>query len=212
MPESSPANPLKLYFVRHGESEANLIREISNRDLKHGLTATGRQQAADLADYLKDQDAIQIYTSPILRARQTAEILAGTLGIPCEITDALREFDCGVAEGRRDAEAWKLHAGVMDAWLQRGKWDARIEQGESFNDMRRRFIPFIETLVQTYASHPGTIILVGHGAVYYCMLPQVLVNIDYRFIEINGIDHTMPIVVEPGPDGLICRSWGKIIL
>jgi broad specificity phosphatase PhoE len=203
---------VKLFFVRHGESEANLIGQISNRGLKHGLTEKGRRQAAALADYLKDQDALQVYASPLLRARQTAEILAGALGIPCEMTDALREFDCGVAEGRRDAEAWKLHAGIMDAWLLRSEWDARIEQGESFNDMRLRFVPFIEKLVQTHAAQPGAIILVGHGAVYYCMLPLVLKNIDFGFIVKHGIDHTMPILVEPGPDGLICRSWGKTIL
>jgi broad specificity phosphatase PhoE len=203
---------VKLFFVRHGESEANLIREISNRDLKHGLTEKGRQQAAALGDQLKDQGAMQIYASPVLRARQTAEILAGALGVPCEITDALREFDCGVAEGRRDAEAWKLHHDIMDRWLLRGAWDERIEQGESFNDMRRRFVPFIEKLVQARASQPGAIILVGHGALYYCMLPLILLNIDYGFIEQHGIDHTMPIVVEPGPDGLVCRSWGKTVL
>ena len=37
---------MKLYFVRHGESEANLLREFSNRGYKHGLTERGFQQAA----------------------------------------------------------------------------------------------------------------------------------------------------------------------
>ena len=203
---------MKLYFVRHGESEANLIREISNRGLKHGLTGKGRQQAAALAGQLKDKDLIHIYTSPLLRARQTAEILAGALGVPCEISDALREFDCGIAEGRQDAEAWKLHAAVMDAWLLRGAWDERIEQGESFNDMRQRFVPFIEKLVQVHVAQAGTIVLVGHGAVYYCMLPLVIRNIDYAFIQAHGIDHATTIVVEPGPGGLVCRSWGQTIL
>ena len=43
-----------LYFVRHGESEANLLHEFSNRGLKHGLTDKGRRQAAALVHKLKE--------------------------------------------------------------------------------------------------------------------------------------------------------------
>ena len=42
-----------IYFVRHGESEANLLNEISNRGLKHGLTERGRAQASALAETLR---------------------------------------------------------------------------------------------------------------------------------------------------------------
>ena len=41
---------MKLYFVRHGESEANLLHELSNRGLRHGLTDLGREQAGLLAE------------------------------------------------------------------------------------------------------------------------------------------------------------------
>ena len=61
---------------------------------------------------------------------------------------ALREFDCGLAEGRSDEEAWQLHASVMTDWLDRGRYGARIPGGESFDDLRRRFVPFISELTQ----------------------------------------------------------------
>lgn len=81
---------MKLYFARHGESEANLLHEFSNRGLKHGLTEEGRQQAATLAGKLEGISVAKLFSSPLLRAIQTAQILADEPGVPYEITDALR--------------------------------------------------------------------------------------------------------------------------
>jgi len=121
---------MRLYFVRHGQSEANVQSVISNRDLPHPLTELGRQQAMQLAQAMAAVPVTRIYSSPLLRARQTAEILSAALGAPIEITDALREFDCGIAEGRSDDEAWSLSRRVMDDWLGRGDPSSRIEGGE----------------------------------------------------------------------------------
>ncbi|NMF56882.1 histidine phosphatase family protein [Pseudanabaena yagii] len=59
---------LKLYFVRHGESIANLLHEFSNTGCKHPLTENGINQAKLLADQLSGLQITQIYSSPILRA------------------------------------------------------------------------------------------------------------------------------------------------
>jgi hypothetical protein len=107
---------VKLYFARHGESEANVLRVISNRGATHGLTERGRRQSAELASNLKGAGVTRVYSSPLLRALQTAEIVSSALGVAYEVTDALREFDCGIAEGRADPEAWALHRRVMDDW------------------------------------------------------------------------------------------------
>ncbi len=102
---------MRLYFVRHGESEANLLNEFSNRGLKHGLT----QQAHALAQSLRSIPVTALFSSPLLRARQTAEILARELGVAYQMTDALREFDCGLLEGKMDAESWQRYWKVSDA-------------------------------------------------------------------------------------------------
>ncbi len=145
-----------LYFVRHGESEANTLGVIANRGLKYGLTDTGRQQAAALAVRLKDIRFAQIYSSPLLRAIQTAEILAreldltgfGNLSGPVEITDALREFDCGVLEGESSRAHGDDYGQLFRDW-QAGKWDSRMGSGESLLDVQARFLPFIEHLKLT---------------------------------------------------------------
>ncbi len=115
---------MRLYFVRHGESEANVLSIISNRGFKHGLTEKGRGQAATLAQNLKGASITRIYASPLKRAVETAKILAEAWGVEYTITPALREFDCGVAEDRGDPESWAIWHGVWDDWHQRQKWES----------------------------------------------------------------------------------------
>ncbi len=84
---------MKITFTRHGESQANLLQEFSNRGLKHPLTPAGRQQAAALAEALQGQNVTHLYSSPVLRALETAIILAGRLGGTYEVVEALRESE-----------------------------------------------------------------------------------------------------------------------
>ncbi len=198
---------MRLYFVRHGQSEANVQSVISNRDLAHPLTELGRQQAMQLAQAMAALPVTRIYSSPLLRARQTAEILSAALGAPTEITDALREFDCGIAEGRSDDEAWSLSRRVVDDWLGRGNLSSRVEGGENFKDIQARFVPFVERLVQERRGSTDNLILLGHGGVFSAMLPLVLANIDAAFVGGHSITHTGAIVAEPRPHGLVCLEW-----
>jgi probable phosphoglycerate mutase len=199
----------KIYFVRHGESEANLLHEISNRGFKHGLTERGFQQVNQLARSLHGIPFAQIYTSPIKRAFQTAEILSQALKVPLGITPALREFDCGELEGKSGPESWVIFDQVVQQW-QEGNWDAHIPGGESHFDIQARFIPFIEALIQTDMHE--NILLVGHGGTYRCMFPLVVKNLDLATISNLNIQHTMPIIVETRPGGLYCTHWGEITL
>jgi broad specificity phosphatase PhoE len=198
---------MKLYFVRHGESEANLLRVFSNRGLGHGLTEEGRAQARILAQALQAASVTGLYSSPLLRAVQTVKIVAEVLGLNYEITDALREYDCGVWEGRSDDAGWEEYERVLAAWIDRRDWKARLEGGESFDDMRVRFIPFVERLVQQYGDSPIGFGLIGHGGLYRCMLPLVLENIDHDFALKHSIGHTALVVAEQQGGRLICTAW-----
>ncbi len=201
---------MMLYFVRHGESEANALKVVSNRGYRHGLTERGKRQAAELGDKLKRANTTKILTSPLLRAVETAEILSQALDIRYEVTDALREFDCGIAEGRSDPESWQLHRQVMEDWVQRGHWTARIEGGESFIDLRNRFVPFINRLLES-GETASRYILVGHGGLYLCLLPLILSNISSA--PGLGFPNTAYVLAKTGPDGLVCVEWcGKPML
>lgn len=198
---------MRIYFARHGQSEANLLRVISNRDLPHGLTDLGRQQAAQLADRLAGAGITHLFASPVLRAAQTGEILSARLGLPCQPTEALREYDCGVLEGQSDEASWSLHHQVFDDWLIRRQWDSAIPGGETFNDIRARFEPFIRGLVSAPGSEGRNYLLVGHGGLYLCMLPVVLTNIEFAWSARQVFPNTAYVLAEQTSTGLFCREW-----
>ncbi len=198
---------MKLYFARHGESEANVQGVISNRGYQHPLTQKGRQQAHALVDALRDVPLTHIYTSPLQRALETAQIVAGARGLRYEISDALREYDCGVLEGQRDPVSWAIHEQTWRAWLVDDRPETCPEGGESFVDIQRRFVPFIDSLVAQYAGTTAEILLVGHGGTYRAMLPLVLRNIDRPFAVAQAIANTAYIVAAWQDKALVCTSW-----
>ncbi len=201
---------MRLIFVRHGESEANTFGIISNRGLPHRLTDRGRQQAADLAGRLAGAGVRAVHTSPVPRAQQTAAILAEACGVATVSTDALREFDCGELEGRSDPEAWAAHRHLVEAWTIHADLDARAPGGESFIDLRNRFVPFIHTLLSGAKAAPGTaMVLVSHGGLLALMLPLVVANLSRDFIRAQGLPHASPVVVEDRPGGLVGREWSS---
>lgn len=198
---------MRIYFVRHGESQANLLHEISNRGLRHGLTRRGREQAEALSQRLQGARIAHIYSSRVLRAIETSVIIAHRLNVEYEVTDALREYDCGELVGRSDEEAWQGWRELFDAWVVHHRWEQRIAGGESFHDIRGRFEPFIAGLVQRYGNPESNVTCVAHGGVYWMMLPLVLKNVDTDLIVQHGFAYTACIVAEWRPTGLYCVEW-----
>jgi broad specificity phosphatase PhoE len=204
---------MRIIFARHGESQANLLHEISNRGLKHPLTQKGRQQALILAQKLQAESLTRIYSSPVLRAIETTVILANQLGVEYEVTEALREYDLGDLEGRADEGTWQFWHELFDDWTKYRRWENRAPGGESFHGVRDRFVPFIDALVQRYQGTEANLLCVGHGGLYWIMLPLVLKNIDYDFIlENSSFGYTAMVISVLKSDGLVCTDWNGIQL
>lgn len=201
---------MNLYFVRHGESECNILKEFSNRGLKHGLTEKGRGQAESLAEKLKDIKFDAIYTSPLLRAIETAEILSRRLNGEYITVKELIEFDTGVLEGKSDEESWNRYWNLLNQWFIKRNWDMRIEEGESFNDIKNRLIPFIQNLKNIHPDE-SNILLIGHGGTFRCIFPVILANIDYGYSNMNHLDNTEYLLAKTIDDKLKCIKWGKVI-
>jgi broad specificity phosphatase PhoE len=198
---------MRLYFVRHAQSEANVQMVISNRDLPHSLTNLGRQQAEALAQSLADVPLAAMYSSPIVRAVETARIVATIKDLSIEIADALREPDCGIMEGRGDEEAWAEHDRVVRDWAIECKFDSRIEGGENYYDLRARFVPFVEQVIAAHDGSDHNVLLITHGSLLYLMLPLVLTNIDFASVREYPMPNTAVIIVEKQEKGLICLEW-----
>lgn len=196
---------MKLYFVRHGESEANTRHIISNRESAFHLTPLGQEQAKTLVKKLRDIPFGSIFCSPVLRARETADILSASFDIPHQITEALREYDCGILEERSDEESWRSHSYYFNEWMLRCNFTDKPDGGESFLDIQNRFLPLIESLKKRSDEN---ILLIGHGGLFLLMLPLILPNINHEFAREHGIGHTECIIAESRSHGFVCIQWG----
>jgi probable phosphoglycerate mutase len=204
---------VRLTFARHGESEANVQKVYWNAPQGYGLTAEGREQAAELAELLAGERYAGLYCSPVLRAVQTAQIVGRRLGLAPEIADGLREYHVGILEGRRySQETHALYMDVIRRWG-RGEWDARIEGGESYNDMRARFLPMLRELEDACGADDGTsaphVLLIAHGGILRSMLPLFVSNLKTEEAFTWSFGYTVPIVVERRGDEWACLSWGE---
>ena len=105
--------PADFYFLRHGESEGNDARVLQGR-LDYPLTEAGREQARRASDWLAGRGIGRLLSSPLARARQTAEILAERLELSeVEIRDELNELDIGLFTGLTTAQIRERHP---EAW------------------------------------------------------------------------------------------------
>jgi probable phosphoglycerate mutase len=154
---------LKLYVVRHGETEWNREHRLQGRtDVP--LNETGRRQAGCLARYFQAHPIARILTSPLRRALATAEIIARTTGCSCEILEELVEIHHGIWQGLTVREIEALHPEMWNTWNTRPS-RLKFPDGESLQDVADR----IRSLFQTIDPSLDTCI-VTHGVVSQVLL------------------------------------------
>lgn len=161
----------RLWIVRHGETDFNAEGRWQGAGTDRPLNEAGRTQAQAVAAALADRDFAALYTSPMLRARQTAAPISRATGLrPVEV-EALREAHHGAWEGKTRAE-------ILAGW--RAEWEAfeaapmEVERpgGESYGDTADRVWPALEAIVER---HPGEdVVVVTHGGPLRLVLSAAL--------------------------------------
>ncbi len=203
---------MRIHFVRHGESEANVLHVIANRCAGYGLTETGRDQVQALCDHMSGTLAVGVWTSPLLRARQTAEALATTLGVALTESAALLEFDCGQLEGRGDPAAWDEHMGILRAWLLDRSFSERLPGGENALEVRDRLSGLVRYLCEAYEATEAEVILVGHAGLYAIALPFLMPAISHEFAFQHPVRKAGRVLAEVSQRGFQCISWDGMLL
>jgi broad specificity phosphatase PhoE len=195
-----------IYLLRHGESEANVRHVFSNGKLDLPLTALGRDQAARAGRWLQDKGITHVYSAPLLRAQQTARILAGLLGLDhAIIVHDLDEVRVGDLDTREDAAAWSRYDDVMRGWLN-GEAEARFPGGESFGEARARYEAALRQIAET---HPdGTVVAATHGGIQLTVLPRLCPTITFG-PEGPQMPHVAINRLEVTPDGFACSLWAS---
>jgi broad specificity phosphatase PhoE len=156
-----------LYVVRHGENPANLNREFSYKLIDYSLTPKGVRQAEETAAYLRDKDIREIYSSPLKRAVETAEIIAAPLGLPVTLVEEFRENNVGALEQQAPTdENWALHDRIIEDWYA-GRHDSMFPDGEDFHTLLRRVRLGITEILGNGRGGEGErrILIVAHGGV-----------------------------------------------
>ena len=210
---------MKLYFARHGESEANVQRIHWNKPHGYGLTKKGREQAETLAADLGGIPFAALYCSPILRAAQTAQIVGQRLGLTPQVVAELREVDCGILEGTPiDPSSPNAGWRVVVQWMVHDNHDLRFEAadgghpGESYSDIAARFMPFIGRLEEIYRDTEANVLLISHGVTLATMLPHLLSNVDKAYSMARPFDGSFYVIAELRDDEWVCLRWEDEIL
>lgn len=161
---NAPANTL--YIIRHGENPANISRDFSYRLVDFPLTPKGVRQAEETAGFFRHRTIHELFSSPLKRARETAEIIAAPLGLPVTLVEDFREINVGSLEGQPPTdENWALHDSIIADWRD-GRHHVTFPEGEDFHTLRRRLRAGLVTILQDEGGEPKhgrQIIVVAHG-------------------------------------------------
>jgi 2,3-bisphosphoglycerate-dependent phosphoglycerate mutase len=126
-----------ILLARHGETADNVPPEtvMGSRDVP--LSERGREQAQELALAVAGEGVAAIWTSPLVRARETAEIVAEALGLVVRVDARLAESFRGGWEGRRLVDIEREEPAAWEAWRRAGA-DFRFPGGESLGEHQAR--------------------------------------------------------------------------
>ena len=131
------------YFVRHGESTWNVERRFQGQ-LDPPLSELGVLQAQSLARRLAQESRpAAIVSSPLQRARNTAEIIGERCNIPVGLDQRLIEICHGPWQGELETDVARRWPALYKQWHEMPDV-ARFPEGESLSDVERRFLSFIE--------------------------------------------------------------------
>lgn len=153
---------MRLYLVRHAQSEANVHKILDTALPGPPLTDLGRQQAQDLVARLGEEPITAVYASHATRARQTARPLANALSMDVALLNGVHEVSVGDLEGRGDREALELYGKVVGQWLD-GRLDVPLPGGETGDQVRKRYVEAIDGLHARHYGRDEAVVVVSHG-------------------------------------------------
>lgn len=158
------------YLFRHGQTDMNAERRWQGRLINAPLNETGVRQAENLADRLVSAGIQAIFTSPLLRAVQTAKIVSRKINVPVTKCGGLVEGCFGAAEGKTIYEIYALFPDIAPRWesLEACDMDVCFPNGETKRQIQTRWLAALTDIAE---NHPcNRIGISGHSAAIRCTL------------------------------------------
>ena len=148
-----------IIFLRHGQAENNVKRILAGRTDGVHLTKTGIEQAGRIAKYLKPLDISAIYSSPIERAKHTAEIVAENNSSDYQLDDRLTEIDMGKFTLMNYDDMFAKYGNVFLKFYQNDPVIAE-HRVETFPDVRKRVLDIVDYVIKKHGNQ--NVVLVTH--------------------------------------------------
>ena len=160
-----------LYIIRHGKTDWNELHKLQGRtDIP--LNESGRKMARDAGQRYKEINFDICFCSPLVRAKETAELLLEGRDVPIIEDDRLKEMSFGIYEGVENCFE-REDIPVRTMFKEPEKYTEAFENAESFEDLYRRTGEFLREKVNPLLEQGKDILIVGHGAVNLSIINQV---------------------------------------
>lgn len=168
----------EIFLIRHGVTIYNEeAKYLGRTDVP--LSPAGLAQAHLVGQRLMSKGIETIYTSPLIRAKKTAEIIAEYTSAPVEVLTDLQEIDFGCFEGKTYREIKSEFGKIIDLWLE-NPHEVEIPEGEAVSEIRSRVLRLKEFI----SNVKGKVALVGHGGILKLLLFEIL-SMEPHFWEIT---------------------------
>jgi probable phosphoglycerate mutase len=190
---------MQLLFIRHAQTQSNVLGLLDSGVPGPDLTELGRAQAAAIPTALADREWGRIYASVMRRTAQTGSPLAEAIGREVEVREGLHEIEAGDLEMRGDAEAYGAYVSAVWAWA-RGELDLPMPGAAGGREFFARFDAAVETIMEEAEATP---VVISHGASIRVWVAARCRNVDGGHAEANDLHNTGSALVERSEDG----SW-----
>ncbi|TLN05496.1 histidine phosphatase family protein [bacterium] len=156
-------------LARHGETVWN-IEKIYRGRADVNLDEVGIKQAELLGKYLSNWELEAIYSSPLKRALDTANIIARYQKVGVNVAECLIDFDYGEWQSLPEQEAKRLYPALHNEW-HNNPHKVKMPGGESLEDIRKRANEVVDDVLSKYQ---GSVVLVSHRVVNKVLICSLL--------------------------------------
>lgn len=171
---------MQLYIVRHGQTDWNKVRKLQGlTDIQ--LNENGRQVAIDLGNKLEQEGVTfdEIFSSPLIRAYETACLIRGRQNVPITRDERIREISFGVSEGM-DYETWMSEDNPQRAFFTEPHKYIPPQDGETIEEVQARGREFIQEIIEPLYGQAKRVMIVAHGAMNKGLM---------CYLENNDVEH-----------------------
>ncbi|MFN4337281.1 MAG: histidine phosphatase family protein [Candidatus Nitrosocaldus sp.] len=147
-----------IVLMRHGEAVNNVKHILTGRTLVFHLTERGKLHVQETCEILKPMSIEAVYTSPIIRAVETASIVGENLGLPYTVDERLTETDMGKLTGMNYFDVINRYKDALLAFYS-GEDVGSIYGLENFNSIKARVLSMVDEVANR---HKGNVLLITH--------------------------------------------------